>query len=315
MARFDKKKGFKPEPAPKAVEVVEAPKSEALISNKELTQLKDTKNSERNEKILIIESIEAIQKNKQLAEKALIEITEELNLKNRQVQYLNTEIAAQNSTLKNIKVLIERDREEENAHIKSQMDKIASSDAEYKKLIKDVTEKRDFLESELHKIADERRLYQAESDRLNKAMQESDAHFQADKEDLDQQRAIFFEEKEKFEEMQASLEPELRRISEIKNENANFLARAEALEEGLRGQKESHAKEQEASRAEYDRQLGKLREHENALDAEEKKFQKRLQDLADYELEVKAREAEVSKKEKRDYLLKSIEQNTEKTEE
>lgn len=291
--------------------LVEGPK-ESILSQQELASLKTTKNSEHNDKILLFQSIQDLQIQKDKADKALKEIIDELNSKNRQIQWLTTEISAHNSQLKNLKAVIEKEKEDEYASLKIQTDRVNKSNEEYQSLIKEVSEKKEYYNEEIRKISEERALYEAESIRLNKAMAENENRLKYDLIDLETQKDVLAKEREAFEAEKLALEPEMKRIQEIKNENRAFTDKLEAQMESIKAEREAMIQERESMQAQVAQELKKVQNYELQIIQREQELQNRVQNIMDYELEVKAREAEANKAIKRYQLTKLVEEGKEK---
>lgn len=284
-----------------------APVKQDILTASELADLQLKQNSELNEKTLIAQSIDDIKVQRERAEKAFKAICEELNLKKREIDWINTEIGSQNIQLKNIKTTIEKEKAEEIESLRLQTARVNKANEDFKAITNEVKDNRDFLDSELHKISEERRQYEGESVRLNKAMSDNQDKLKYGLIDLDEQRAAFEKEKEEFEELKQSLTPELTRISEIKNENETLKESLNTQTETLQAERQSFRNEKEGLYAQIEAEKKRVIVYENEVKEKEAALENKTQELSDLELELKAREIEVEKSKKRFQLTQKIE--------
>lgn len=300
----DKKEVVK-EAAKKTIEKIEV-KSSGLTSQ-ELADLQIKKNSELNEKTLIAQSIDDLKIQREKAEANFKSLCEELNLKKREIDWINTEIGAQNVHLKNIKSAIEKERSEEIESLKTQTERVTKANAEYQKLIQECVTKRELLDSELHKIQSERAVHAAESQRLNKAMVDNESKLKYGLQDLEEQRAILDKDRQEFEEFKASLEPDLKRISQIKNENQNFLNKLDSQMESLKADRQSFQNERESLYAQVEREKKRVLDYEKVIHEKEAELERKKQELSDFELELRSREIDAQKMMKRYEMTHKVE--------
>lgn len=285
--------------------------SEIMIKQKlssiELSDLQRKRNSELNEKTLVSQSIDDLREQYKKAEAVFKSICDELNLKKREIDHINSEVGAQNTILKNIKSTIEREKSEELESLKSQQDEITKANDEYKSLIEDAKQKKEFLDSELYKISDERNKYTAESIRLNTAMKKNEETLASGLLDIEEQREALTKEKEEFEALKLELEPEFKRISEIKNNSDNYAKLLEEQKSTFDAERVSFSNEKDNLMAQIEVEKKRVMKYEAEVQVRENEIEKKRQELADIELELKARDVEASKMMKRYQLTQTVE--------
>lgn len=286
--------------------VVVAEEKSALEREREQAAATAHLNIEKSTKDILLKTIGELQQHEKEVRAAIRAAGVELEGKYKALDHVSSEIKAQQHTLNLQKQKFDRDNE---AAIKELLTKTAQLDEAsetYKKLLVEVNEKRQLLNSEIAKIVDERKTHEREMNRLNRHVQEVKDDIKRREYDMSEQAEKLRLEREAFTAEMEAAKPELARLSELKAENKALWDKLEGdrIDFENRQQAFEHYKAQKDQEVQAARE--KVKEQENVLRNLEAKYRKWEQDLNDADLELKAREAKVQQDIKRHKLMATV---------
>ena len=306
IEKVEVKEAIKPiEVAPKSIE-----DDKAKLAEEQRTIVAQYDTDKANKDILI--------KNAKELHAHIVEARKELDRINHEVengykaaQHVQDEIKAQNYNLSRQNDKFEKENAEKLRILEIKEKEVVSADLEYKKLSAEVNETKKTLGNQLKAIYDERIAHKNELNRLNthvSQIESSDSKLLAD---IEEREGLLKEAMEAFELERDALQPELKRISEIKNENFLLLQKLE--EEKVQFERQKGLMDAYKKKLDEDALVTKA-SYENKLKAiqnEDGRLRKWEQDLKDEALELKAMQADASKQMKRYQLTAKIGENTE----
>lgn len=263
--------------------------------------------TEKANKDMLLKSAKEIQQHIRDAKAELLRINQEVENGHRTVRHLQDEIKAQAYNLSRQSESFEKANQEKLRILETKMKEVEVSDTQYKKLLLEVNAQTKTISIQLQAISAERAKHQLELNRLNTHVSQVESEDSRIRADIKAREDKLKDAIEKFDAEKEALEPELKRISEIKNENLLLWQKIED------------------EKAQFDRQKSNMDNYKAKLDADdvlrqqqvknellklqnnEARLRKWEEDLGDRALELKSREGEAAKALKRYQLTKSVE--------
>lgn len=285
----------------------EMPDAKPLYSPEEIALARQA-DAVQNEKYLIIKTLRELKEQEAMVRASYTTLCNEFNMKQRSIEFLIAEINAQNVSLHNIKEAVKKERSEQIARIEDMEAKLKEANETYNKLISDNKEKANKLKNELDEIEEERRSFKEESERLERHVKQVENASKALESDLKDREAELSRAREEFEAYKSTLEPDLLRISAIKNENQALITKINNDKSNLDKQLMAFEHEKSKLMSELEAEKAKLIRLENSIAIREAEIRKKEENLIDYDLEVRAREAAAQKVLKRQQLQHKIDE-------
>jgi chromosome segregation ATPase len=214
----------------------------------------------------------------------------EFNLKDKQIQHLHYEIEAKSLQLARIGEHISKEREKQLDEINKKLKQVNEDAEAYNKILKEVLEKERKLNQGLEAIDTKEKFFKSEIARMERHIVDTEQTANSKWNEATQMIEDFNKEKAEFEAYKLSLEPELDRISELKNEN-NLLVQKINNDLNLVDKERSVVEfERGKMRAELEEERAKLNVLQMALLNRETQLKEQEQNLKDLRLELDVKE-------------------------
>lgn len=266
-------------------------------------------NSEKAKKDMQLKVSDELSKHISDQKAEIVNLSREMETKQKALSHLDNEIKAKTFELeKQTSNFVSRQAKRAD-EIDRKQKEVDSADLQYKALLAEVHNKKKALESDAQKIEDERRAHKAEMGRLKTHVHDIEAELSRKNADILDRENKLVEAKKAFEAEKAALEPELRRISEIKNENEALYRKIEADKTAFENRIAAFDSYKERLNGEVAAEKAKIQKQADAFKNKELSLREWEQNIKDFELEVKAREAEAQKAMKRYQLHQSLKDN------
>ncbi len=269
----------------------------------QITQL----DTDKANKDILIKNAKELHRHIDEARATLSQVNHEIENGVAALKHVEDEIKSQNYVLGRQKEKFDKENAERIRLLDAKQVDVDAADATYKRLLVEVSDQKKTLQNGLKDIADERRAHQIELNRLNRHVHDIETEASKQKADIEEREKALFDAKLAFEEEKAALQPELTRISEIKNENTLLWQNIEEAKADIARQRSLMDSYKAKLDAEAEQKNAALERQIQVVKNEDGKLRKWEQDLKDFELELKAREAEAQKAMKRYQLNKVVE--------
>lgn len=268
--------------------------------------ISDQLNSEKAKKDVQIRTVDELEKRIKSLQAEIDALVIDFNHKRAINENLGASIASAHSNLS----MLDRKFAEANAKMLAQYEKkmaeVVEADKQLQQLLKETREKEQDLERqrglfESERVANRQLLHAAES-----ALTQNNAQWKNIEADLLIREAELKKQKEDFESYKESLQPEISRITSIKNENALYLQKIEQQRLDMENQRLAVVREREAMEEKLAiANAATLQERERikARDAELRNWE---QNLKDYDLEIRAKNEEANRILRREKLEKEL---------
>jgi hypothetical protein len=269
--------------------------------------IKASLNIEKSTKDIMIKNIKELQEHEKQVREAIGAANRELEVNYRALASVLDEIKAQQYTLARQKETFEKENEKAVKELEKKTKEVVDAGKAYESLLSEVHDKRNLLNSELAKIADERKSHAKEMDRMTHHVKQVSDDILVREANMADVIAKYNDEKEAFECEKNSLTPELARISEIKGENQALWNKIESDKAEFDLKQKAFDSYKAQKDDEVKREYLKIREYEQSVRNKEASLRKMEEDLKDVDLQLKAREAEAQRMMKRYQLTKAAE--------
>jgi len=275
------------------------------ITGEDMTLIKkyDALDSQREGIFKEIENAKALKKQ---SEQEYTNLCRDINAKERTLNYLVAEIQAQNYAAQKARDLVRKEREKEIKYIEDTLKKTQEADAQYKALLAENTELNKNLkhkEEELRQLEAELR---KENERWQRHAQQVEGEAKRRETDVQEREAALKAREEEFEAYKSTIEPDLARMSAIKNENTALLAELEDAKKEIENQRLLIQAEKVKNQGDLEAERERIRKAEAVVREREARLQKAEENLKDMELEAKAAIAEANRTIKRYQNEKAI---------
>lgn len=259
------------------------------------------------ERILHIKDINELIIEKAKMRGLLGDLNNEYNLKENAVKAVLREIEAQALTLSRQKIAFEKENTLQIKELNTKLAQVNDADKRYNTLIQEADVMKSELRGELFRIEQERKHFNDEMARMTLHVEQTKNEATRAQADVAGREAELEEAKTEFEAEKEAIQPELRRISEIKNENENLYTKIESDRlsfDATLKQFDAH-KQNQNNDVEVIKSALKLKEQ--SVEDERLKLIRMEEDLNDQRLQLKAEAVEVEKMRKRYQFNKAIE--------
>jgi chromosome segregation ATPase len=269
---------------------------------------------EKQKKDVMIRTVKELEESIVDLRKQIDSLAAEYNAKVKMNDSIGRSIESARANVVNFERDFHTKNEKKLQEVAKRLKDIDSADKEFQELIRSNREKANKLASDQSRFDQEKmgiyeRLHAAET-----AAVQANAQLKTKVNELDEKYAELLKEKEEFDEYKRGLEPEMARITSIKNENEQLLRFVERQREEI--SRINAQTEQNRLILDEKRQADVIKSQNEAesLKNEGARLRRWEQNLKDLALELKAKEVEYNKVLRRDQLQKQIEESDKKGE-
>lgn len=291
------------------IEVNETPKEEQKTAEevmKETEAINADLNIAQASKDIRIKNIQQLEAHEKEIRESIKSASRELEVKYKALKQVDDENKAQQYTLSKQKEKFDKENEAALKNITVKTKELEEAGEAYTKLLSEVQEKKNQLNSDLSKISDERKSHQKEIERINKHLKDISDDIAVREENIKELVEKLTEDQKVFEEEKESLKPELSRLAEVKGENQALWDKIESDKKEFDLRQTSFESYKSQKDVEVKQAYAKVLEKERLLQVQDGKLRKWEQDLKDLDLEMKAREIEAKKMMQRYQLTEKI---------
>lgn len=256
-------------------------------------------NTDKAHKDILIKNIKELEKHQADSRKELTNLSQELETKMLALKHVDDEIKAQSFTMERQNQKFEKENSEKLRIFEKKQADLEVASKEYATLLQTVREKERTLQVDLGKIADERTAHKNEMNRLTKHVQDVESADSKLRADILVREQALKDSLDEFETEKEAMKPDMKRISEIKNENGLLWQKIEEGQRALDAQKASFDSHKVKIASDVDEGKANIKRQQEQINAQEGKLRQWEQDLKDIELELKVREEEAQKMMKR----------------
>lgn len=292
------------------VEKIEPKKSEAELQQEALEKkaILDGLNSQKLKKDAQLKTVDELHLHIKQLHNEINSLVADHETKRRANESLANSIRSAQTEL----ALFEKQFADKNAKRLAELDKklkeVAEADATMQALIRENRETKQNLAREKSLFVQERENNRQLVHAANTALNQNNAQWKVKEEDLLQREAALKADKEAFESYKDSLNPEIARITSIKNENELLLQKIEMQRLDMERLRASSIREKEVATETALVSKAKSEQDRQRIANEEARLRKWEQDLKDSALEMRAREAEYNRVIRREKLEAEIKQ-------
>lgn len=226
----------------------------------------------------------------------------DLNQKNADLKAVDNEIKSYGYTLAKMREDATREMAENSRVLEARLKEVEASSKEYTQLLRTNREKEALLENGLNNLNKERQTNAAEVKKWQIYAEGEKAEANKQLVDVQNRESLLKEEREQFETYKQSIQPEIDKMTSIKNENDLLWKKLKSQEDGLEKEREQLKRERQKLISETEASKAKIDEASLLLSKREENLAKSQQELFDYELQVKSKDAECEKILKREQL-------------
>jgi len=282
----------------KEQEVVTAPEKSISELQAEAIQNKvimDMHDSQKIQKDVMLMKVRDLDEHIKYLTKRMVEMDTEYNQRRKLVDGINGSIAGAQAELSRLRSEFTKQNNQAIESLAKERAEIEKADATLRTLINQnnsllVTNKQ--TES---KLATERQLAQSQVYEMKKALDQNQTEWTKREKDILEREKALKDEREAFENERNTIQPELDKISSVKNENILLLQEVERGQTNIRNLMLGIESEKQVLAESKLIHEGKMKQKELELANLEKKNREWEQNLKDFDLEVRARSAKADK--------------------
>jgi hypothetical protein len=234
----------------------------------------------------------------------IVNLSNELETKQKAINHINEEILHSNSSLARAKDKFESDNKSQMLSLEKKLKEANDACEEYKILIKKTQETRISAENDKNAVATERKEHLNYKTMMEKNHSDILAEATHRENDVLAREAELKQEKEDFEKYKSELEPQLKKIQEIKDENNALLGELASNKEDFQHKYANYEKDKAKLAETIEAEKAKLKEQDLKLKNEIARLSKWEDDIRDNDQMLKIREKEVEKMRERFQLKK-----------
>lgn len=238
-------------------------------------------------------------------------LSSEHAFKEKELRFVQQEVIHMQREYERLDDKIAKEQERRLADLAVKEEKLRVSSEQYDKLVAEEKEIVATLRKKEFSLAEKEKFLLAENKRWIQNAEDLATASKLLDNDVSKREAQLKKDRETFEAFKKTIEPDLLKITAIKNQNAELIRQLEQTQSKLDHEKNKIQYEKDKALEELNRSKESFRKREEAISEREKAIEKRTQELSDYELEVKAKEIEADKAIKRYKLAKQIEDSLE----
>jgi hypothetical protein len=277
---------------------VVAKEVKARVSDEDLVKQKtfaDSLNAEKKKRDVQTQTVTSLEDNIIKLQSKLNDLVSDYNMKVRINENLGNSIASSQANLALFEAQFAQKNSDKLKDYNRKLASVESADKELQALLKENRQLKDTLSNELGQFRQEREQNRQLVHSANSALAHNNAIWLTKEADLLDREKLLAAEKAAFEDYKASLQPEVARITSIKNENTMLLQKIEM--QNLEMERSRLASVNERQKAEEARAIAKaqVEEQRKVTQNEEARLRKWEQDLKDSALELRANKIEVDK--------------------
>jgi hypothetical protein len=236
-------------------------------------------------------------------------LAQEYNQKNAVNANLGSSIQSAHNDLAQVKALFDKKNAEMLAELTKKLKDVNEADGQYQAMLKEVTAKSAQLEQERSTFHNERENNRQLVASANEALAQNNVEWKKREADILQREEALKDEKIEFELYKASLSPEIKRITSIKNENELLLKKVEMQNAEMERRRiEAENSKQIAEEASLASKAQAQQERQR-IQNEEARLRKWEQDLKDSALELRVKQTEADKIIYREKLQAEVERH------
>lgn len=255
----------------------------------------DANDSDKAHKDILLMNANDLEAHIKYLTERMVELDKEFISRRKLVDGINGSIAGAQAELSNLRASYQKQNAQAIELLEKQRLEVEKADKTLRALI---SENQNLLVSNKHtesKLNEERQLCQAQVYEMKKALEQNQSEWNKREKDILDREKSLKDEREVFENDKSSIQPELAKISSVKNENILLLQEIEQNKTNIRNLMMGIESEKQALSESKLIQEAKVKEMELVNLNQEKRLREWENNLKDFDLEVRARSAKADK--------------------